>query len=108
MLCTWRGDGHPDHEASGRAAAAACAATGARLAEYPVWTWHWAEPGQERVPWDRRHRVVLSDAELAAKQAAVAEFVTQVAPLSSQPGDEAILPDWILDRLVTREETVFW
>ena len=35
-------------------------------------------------------------------------FVTQVAPLSDRPGDEAILPGWILDRLVTREETMFW
>jgi hypothetical protein len=51
---------------------------------------------------------VLTDPELAAKRAAVAEFVTQVAPLSDRPGDEAILPDWILDRLVTRSETVFW
>ena len=108
VLATWRGDGHPDHEASGRAAAAACAATGARLAEYPVWTWHWAGPGDPRVPWSHRRRVVLAAAELDAKRAAVAEFVTQVAPLSDQPGDEAILPDWILDRLVTAEETVFW
>lgn len=108
VLSTWRGDGHPDHEASGQAAAAACAATGARLAEYPVWTWHWARTGDAKVPWDRRRRVLLSDPELAAKRAAVAEFVTQVAPLSDQPGDEVILPDWILRRLVTREETVFW
>ncbi|WP_216693951.1 PIG-L deacetylase family protein [Dietzia psychralcaliphila] len=108
VLTTWRGDGHPDHEASGRAAADACAATGARLVEYPVWTWHWAPPGDPRVPWGRRRRVVLTDVELAAKRAAVAEFVTQVAPLSALPGDEAILPDWIVDRLVTREETVFW
>nr|WP_314034864.1 PIG-L family deacetylase [Dietzia sp. CH92] len=108
VLCTWRGDGHPDHEAAGRAAAAACAATGARFAEYPVWTWHWAEPGDPRVPWHRRRRVVLTDTELAAKRAAIDEFVTQVAPLSDRPGDEAILPDWILDRLVTPEETVFW
>ena len=108
VLATWRGDGHPDHEACGRAAADACAATGARLVEYPVWTWHWARPGDPRVPWDRRRRGVLSRPELAAKRAAVAEFVTQVAPLSDRPGDEAILPDWILDRLVTREETVFW
>lgn len=108
VLSTWRGDGHPDHEASGRAAAEACAATGARLLEYPVWTWHWAEPGDPRVPWDRRRRVVLTESEFAAKQAAVGEFVTQIAPLSDQPGDEAILPDWILGRLVTREETVFW
>lgn len=108
VVSTWRGDGHPDHEASGRAAAAACAATGARLVEYPVWTWHWASPGDARVPWDNRRRVVLSGPEFEAKRAAVAEFVTQIAPLSDQPGDESILPGWILDRLVTREETVFW
>lgn len=108
VLSTWRGDGHPDHEAAGRAAASACADTGARLAEYPVWTWHWAGPGEPRVPWPRRRRVVLTGPELDAKRAAVAEFATQVAPLSGRPGDEAILPDWILDRLVTPEETVFW
>lgn len=108
VLSTWRGDGHPDHEACGRAAAAACVATGARLVEYPVWTWHWASPGEPRVPWERRRRVVLDDADLAAKRAAVAEFTTQVAPLSARPGDEAILPPWILERLVTAEETVFW
>ena len=107
VLSTWRGDGHPDHEASGRAAARACAQTGARLAEYPVWTWHWASPGDSRVPWDRRRRVQLDDSELAAKRAAVGEFVTQIHPLSELPGDEAILPGWILDRLLTREETVF-
>ncbi|MBB1042901.1 PIG-L family deacetylase, partial [Dietzia sp. Cai40] len=84
------------------------AATGARLVEYPVWAWHWAAPGDPRVPWARRRRVVLTDHELAAKRAAVSEFVTQVAPLSDRSGDEAILPDWVLDRLVTREETVFW
>src|ERR1700733_8313461 len=49
---TWRGDGHPDHEAVGRAAAAATAATGAALVEYPVWMWHWASPSDAAVPWD--------------------------------------------------------
>jgi len=39
---TWRGDGHPDHEAVGRAAALAAAEVGAELVEYPVWMWHWA------------------------------------------------------------------
>ena len=107
VLSTWRGDGHPDHEASGRAAARACTQTGARLAEYPVWTWHWANPGDSRVPWDRRHRVRLDNSEIAAKRSAVDEFVTQIHPLSDRAGDEAILPGWILDRLLTREETVF-
>jgi LmbE family N-acetylglucosaminyl deacetylase len=47
---TWRGDGHPDHEAVGRAAAAASVRAGAKLLEYPVWMWHWARPGDPDVP----------------------------------------------------------
>ena len=43
-LATWAGDGHPDHEATGRAAAQACRATAAVLVEYPVWMWHWSSP----------------------------------------------------------------
>ena len=66
-LATWRGDGHPDHEAVGRAAAAACAATGAVLLEYPIWTWHWAEPDDDRVPWHRARRIELPPAVQAAK-----------------------------------------
>lgn len=108
VLTTWRGDGHPDHEACGRAAAVACASTGARLVEYPVWAWHWATPGDPRVPWGRRRRIVLDRAELVAKREAVAEFHTQIAPLSELPGDEVILPAWVLERLVAPEETVFW
>jgi LmbE family N-acetylglucosaminyl deacetylase len=56
---TWSGDGHPDHEAVSRAAAAACAARGARLLQYPIWAWHWAQPGDRRVPWSRAWRVDL-------------------------------------------------
>ncbi len=41
---TWRGDGHPDHEAVGRAAAVAASRTGAVLLEYPIWMWHWLIP----------------------------------------------------------------
>ena len=53
VFATWRHDGHPDHEATGRAAASARAATGCLLVEAPVWMWHWAQPGDGRVPWDR-------------------------------------------------------
>ncbi len=53
VLATWRGDGHPDHEATGRAAAEACSITGHRLIEYPVWMWHWARPADPAVPWNR-------------------------------------------------------
>jgi GlcNAc-PI de-N-acetylase len=37
---TWRGDGHLDHEAVGRAAVFAARRAGAVLLEYPIWMWH--------------------------------------------------------------------
>ncbi|MGX6607978.1 PIG-L deacetylase family protein [Micromonosporaceae bacterium Da 78-11] len=106
-LATWRDDGHPDHEAVGRAAAAACAATGARLLEYPIWTWHWAEPGDPRVPWERARRIDLTLAAELAKAAAIAAFPSQIAPLGPAAADAAILPPHILARFARPFEVVF-
>jgi LmbE family N-acetylglucosaminyl deacetylase len=106
-LATWRGDGHPDHEAVGRAAARACAATGARLLEYPIWTWHWARPGDPDVPWDRARRVDLTPRAVAAKAAAIAAFPSQIAPLGPAEADAAILPPHVLERFARPYETVF-
>ena len=49
-VATWRGDGHPDHEAVGRAAAIASERADTLLLEYPVWMWHWAIPNDTAVP----------------------------------------------------------
>lgn len=106
-LATWRGDGHPDHEAVGRAAAAACAATGARLLEYPVWAWHWAEPGDDRVPWARAHRIDLPAPARLAKEAAIQAFPSQIADLGPEPADAAILPAHVLARFRRPFEVVF-
>lgn len=59
---TWRHDGHPDHEAVGRATAQAAARCTVTLVEYPIWTWHWARPNDARVPWHRARRVDLPPA----------------------------------------------
>ncbi|MBB2947187.1 LmbE family N-acetylglucosaminyl deacetylase [Actinoplanes lutulentus] len=106
-LATWREDGHPDHEAVGRAAAAACAATGARLLEYPIWTWHWAAPGDPAVPWDRARRIELTAAARFAKAAAIAAFPSQIAALGPAEADAAILPPHILARFTRPFEVVF-
>ncbi len=105
---TWRGDGHPDHEATGAAAAAACRATGARLIEFPIWMWHWAEPTDRRVPWDRA-RVAFMDANvLVAKRAAIREYRSQVTgPRRSGRGAGAPLPATVLDRFRRPFEVVF-
>jgi LmbE family N-acetylglucosaminyl deacetylase len=106
-LATWREDGHPDHEAVGRAAARACAATGARLLEYPIWTWHWAYPDDPTVPWHRARRIDLAPAAGAAKAAAIAAFPSQIADLGPADGDAAILPPNVLAHFSRRFETVF-
>ncbi len=102
-LVTWRGDGHPDHEAVGRAAAAACAATGAQLWEYPIWMWHWARPQDSRVPWHTAHRIPLDLETLAAKQHAIAAFTTQVHPVDGV----TILPEYVLARFARPFEVLF-
>ncbi|WBB71926.1 PIG-L family deacetylase [Micromonospora sp. WMMD1128] len=105
-VTTWRGDGHPDHEAVGRAAAAACRRTGAMLLEFPVWTWHWAEPDDPEVPWHRARRVDLTGAARSAKRDAIDAFRSQVRPLGPDPADAAILPPHVLARFARPYETV--
>lgn len=107
VLSTWRGDGHPDHEATGRAVATACARAGARHLEHPVWTWHWSHPDDPRVPWERASQVRLPAAVQAAKRAAVAHFATQVHPLSAHPADVAVLGPHVLARLLREAEMLF-
>ncbi len=102
---TWRGDGHPDHEAVGRAAAHAADVTGAMLVEYPVWMWHWARPGDAAVPWPRAAAVPATSAAIARKTAAAAHFRSQFTP--PEPGGEPVLPAYVLPRLLTVGEVIF-
>lgn len=105
-LATWRHDGHPDHEAVGRAAQAAAAQRGARLWEYPVWTWRWARPGEPRVPWHRAVRVPLTPAALEAKRRAVDAFATQMRPVAPEDPRVIVPPEMV--RHFTRDyEIVF-
>ena len=86
VISTWRLDGHPDHDATGLAAAQACAAAGCRFVEAPVWMWHWAAPGDERVPWPRLHGVTLAPTAWSRKQAAMAAHVSQLGPRHADEG----------------------
>ena len=43
-LAPWQRDGHPDHDAVGRAAELACHAYRTRLFRYLVMAWRWAQP----------------------------------------------------------------
>jgi LmbE family N-acetylglucosaminyl deacetylase len=105
IAATWRGDGHPDHEAVGRAAASAAECTDAVLVEYPVWMWHWAVPGDSAVPWGRALAVPAVQSAVALKALAVKSFRSQFVPQA--PGQEPVLPDYIVPRLLTVGEVVF-
>jgi LmbE family N-acetylglucosaminyl deacetylase len=106
VFTTWRQDGHPDHEACGLAAALAANACGATLIEMPVWTWHWAAPGDARLPWRRARRLDLGDAALQRKRAAVGCFASQLHDDPST-GLPAILPAHVLARLLHPYEIYF-
>ncbi len=107
VLAPWRGDGHPDHEACGRAAATAAAERGATLLDYPIWAWHWARPGDGQVPWRRARRVRLADHVAAAKVRAIACFTSQTRPLGPRPEQAAVLPPEIVARFHRGEEVLF-
>ncbi|MFC6600286.1 PIG-L family deacetylase [Kitasatospora paranensis] len=100
-------DLHPDHEAAGRAALAAGTARGVPVWEYPVWAWHWAAPGDPRLPWHRAARIPLPPSAVARKNEALECFRSQIRPLGEDPGDEAILPPAELDHF-RRDFEVVW
>lgn len=97
VLTTWRRDGHPDHEAAARAARAAAAACGARLAEFPVWAWHWLDPSGEASRLPGAVRIALSPPARRAKAAALACFASQLGAVQPAPS-RPILPPHVLER----------
>ena len=98
LLAPWEGDGHPDHEAVGRAARQAAERDGAQLLAYPVWAWHWDTPGAGRLPLDRAARVELPLDIRVAKARAIEAFVTQTTAVGPLPQDAPVLPAHVLAR----------
>jgi LmbE family N-acetylglucosaminyl deacetylase/SAM-dependent methyltransferase len=75
VLAPWLADGHGDHDALGRACARAVELSGAALAHYPIWLWHWGTPAA--LPWEH---VVASETSRTAswrKRAALEAFPSQ-------------------------------
>ena len=106
VFSTWRLDGHPDHEATARACAAAVAQVGARLVEVPVWAWHWSRPGDPRWPWDRARRLDLSPSAQDRKRHAVQAFRSQIEPDAST-GAAPILRNSTVARAARPFEVMF-
>jgi LmbE family N-acetylglucosaminyl deacetylase len=96
-LAPWRKDGHPDHDACGQAAALVAHARGADLLQYLVWTWHWADPDGDDLPWDDCRRFDFSRRVAATKRWSCGAFLTQIRPMSTD-ANELVLPAPILRR----------
>lgn len=102
VFATWRHDGHPDHEAVGRAAAAVTRRRALRLLEYVVWAPHRRRIDQRAG--GRMRSIELSPATLAAKGRAVAAFRSQIDP--SPDGRPVVSPD-LFERLGEGRELLF-
>lgn len=77
VVCPWRRDGHPDHEATAAAVLAAVAEIGCRVLEAPIWMWHWRTPDCALIEWHRLLRVPLSPQMASRKTRALQAFVSQ-------------------------------
>jgi LmbE family N-acetylglucosaminyl deacetylase/SAM-dependent methyltransferase len=106
LAAPWRSDAHPDHEAAGTVAAELAGALGVPLLEYPIWAWHWADAGDDRVPWTAAVALSLPVKALQQKRSAMACHESQTLPLSDEPGDEALLSTGVLEHF-EREMEVF-
>ena len=91
VVGTLPGDGHPDHEAVGRAVHAMVATPGVSVAFYPVWSWHWHDPARSSVAANGRV-VQLSAAALRAKLDALQAYASQTT------GDVPVLPAHFVQR----------
>ncbi|MGI5255775.1 hypothetical protein [Streptomyces angustmyceticus] len=74
---------------------------------YPVWMWHWARPGDPRVPWGAAALLRLPADAAALKTAAIGQFVSQIHPLGEGAQHAAILPPEEVAHHTRRFEVVF-
>jgi LmbE family N-acetylglucosaminyl deacetylase len=102
LLATWEFDGHPDHEACGRVAAQVARERGCALLQMPVWAWHWAEPGDARVPWRDLRRFDFPDRALSRKARALGMHASQLHP---DDGSDPVLAPWATARMLRTFET---
>jgi LmbE family N-acetylglucosaminyl deacetylase len=103
-LAPWEADAHADHEAAGRAARRAGHRAGTQVLTYPIWMWHWARPGDSRVPWDRACQVRLPAGIAACKRAAIEAFTSQLTDRGPDTGP--VLPAGIVAHFTRQEEVL--
>jgi LmbE family N-acetylglucosaminyl deacetylase len=97
-LAPWLHDGHPDHDACGKAALAATRSTESDLLWYLVWAWHWADPRAEDLPWAVCRRFDFERRMAARKRWATRAFVSQTQQIGSDHEGGPVLPARVLRR----------
>ncbi|MGH3149424.1 MAG: PIG-L deacetylase family protein [Streptosporangiaceae bacterium] len=103
-LAPWEADAHADHEAAGRAARRAACEAGQEVLSYPIWMWHWAKPGDARVPWHRACRIPLTAAAAVRKRAAIGAFTSQLTDREDAGGP--VLPAGVVAHFTRRQEVL--
>ena len=98
VLAPWWLDGHPDHDACGRAAAAAALHVGARSLHYLVWAWHWADPERDDLPWARCRRFDFGRPSAHRKSWSIEAFDSQIRSWGPAPDELPVLPPAVLVR----------
>lgn len=87
LVAPWSGDGHRDHRIAGEVAGEFASAT-VRVAEYPIWYWHWGDPTAfAPTAWTT---LPLSPKAQAAKSDALAAYRSQTE------GDQPMLHSGML------------
>ena len=82
-------DGHTDHDAAGAVAAEVAARLAAPIVHYPLWVWHWDEPGTARLA--GAVLVVPSLDALRRKRTALVCYASQTGDFGRAPGQSAVL-----------------
>jgi LmbE family N-acetylglucosaminyl deacetylase len=83
LVAPWQRDFHPDHEATGRAAARVAQKKNLSITYYLFWTWHRGKPSMlDGLPVTK---LPLSDAELQSKLHALQAHVSQFEHGDGQP-----------------------
>lgn len=105
VLVTWHADGHPDHEATGRACLDAATDGGVTVCEFPVWAWHWMSADEHSSPWAGGQRYRMNADASMAKLRALRCFISQT-DRSAVQGRRPILPAHVLARFQRDYEVV--
>jgi LmbE family N-acetylglucosaminyl deacetylase len=92
LVAPWKRDFHPDHEATGRAAARVAQIRGAILTSYLFWTWHRGVP--DMLEGLSIEKVSLTGAELQTKRYALEAHASQFDHADGQPilSPELLMP----------------